>query len=182
MIERCTGARVLVQGDLLRARLEPVAVAEGGFVTNRQRLFFKAGCWMAIVTAVMHMVAHLSGTQPPANDTERQLLALFEGYKFPLPGGTARSLDDFMRGFSLVFAVHFASLGGMNLLIVRRCAGDDALMTMLTRLVLACCVTTLAVSLTHFFLIPTIFIGAVTLCFGAALVGGGASQEAPARS
>jgi hypothetical protein len=141
-------------------------------VSNRQRLCFKAGCWAALVTAAVHMLAHLSGPPPPANDTERQLVALYEGYRFSLPDGSLRSLADVMRGFSLIFSVFMAMLGGMNLLVVRRCASDGPFMALLTRLVFACCVTTLAVSLTHFFLVPTLFIAAVTICFAAALVKG----------
>ena len=35
-------------------------------MSRRQRLFFKAGCWAALLTAVMHLVGHLAGPQPPA--------------------------------------------------------------------------------------------------------------------
>jgi hypothetical protein len=138
-------------------------------MSTRQRLFFKAGCWAALVTAGVHLVGHLAGTQPPANETERQLLRLYETYRFALPGGSARSLSEFMSGFSLIFSVAMAMFGGTNLLMVRRCADDQPLMRMATVLALAFCVTVLVVSLTHFFIVPTLFIAAVTLCFAASL-------------
>jgi hypothetical protein len=138
-------------------------------MSGRQRLFFKAGCWAAFVTAVVHMVGHLSGTQPAANDTERQLIQLYETYRFALPGGGARSLSEFMSGFSLIFAAALAMFGGTNLMLVRRCAGDAALMRMATALALAFSVTLLVISLTHFFIAPTLFIAAVAVCFAAAI-------------
>jgi hypothetical protein len=138
-------------------------------MSRRQRVFFKAGCWAALLTAAVHLLGHLSGPQPPANDTERQLMQLYENYRFALPGGAARSLSEFMSGFSLVFSMAWAMFGGMNLLVVRRCADDQPLMRMLTVLGLAFCVTLLVISVTHFFIAPTLFIAAVTLCFAAAL-------------
>jgi hypothetical protein len=138
-------------------------------MSRRQRLCFKAGCWMAFVTAAVHLMGHLAGPQPAANDTERELLRLFEGYRFALPGGSLRSLADFMSGFSLVFSAALAMFGGINLLIARRCADDRPLMAMLTRLDIAFGVTLLAISLTHFFLVPTLFLLVVTILFAAAL-------------
>jgi hypothetical protein len=138
-------------------------------MSRRQRLFFKAGCWVALVTAAVHLLGHLSGPPPPANETERQLVQLYENYRFALPGGGGRTLSEFMSGFSLIFSVAMAMFGGTNLLVVRRCSDDQPLMRMLTMLALAFCATVLVVSLTHFFIVPTLFIAAVTLCFAAAL-------------
>ena len=140
-------------------------------MSGRQVWLFKAGCWAALVTAAVHLIGHLSGPPPPANDTERELFRLYESYRFALPGGATRTLADFMRGFSLLFAVFFATLGGVSLLVVRRCARDGPLMAMLMRLVLASCVTALAISLTHFFVVPTLMIAVVAVCFTAALLG-----------
>jgi hypothetical protein len=140
-------------------------------VSKRQRLWFKAGCWAAFVTAAVHLMGHLAGPQSPANETERQLIALFESYRFLLPGGSRRTLAEFMAGFSLMYSVFLAMLGGLNLLVVRRCADDAPLMAMLTRLDVACGVTAIAVSLRHFFIVPTLFVVAVTVCFAAALFG-----------
>jgi hypothetical protein len=138
-------------------------------MSKRQRLCFKAGCWAALVTALIHLAGHLAGPQPPANATERQLLQLYEGYRFVLPGGSARSLSEFMAGFSLAFSASMAMFGGLNLLLVRRCANDRPLMAMATRLAVAFGVTLLAISLTHFFIAPTICLAIVTALFAAAL-------------
>jgi hypothetical protein len=142
--------------------------AEVRTMSRRQRLFFKAGCWAALATAAVHLLGHLAGPQPPANDTERQLLQLYETYRFALPGGS-RTLAEFMSGFSLTFSLALAMFGGMNLTVVRRCADDQPLMRLLTVLALAFCVTLLVISLAHFFIVPTLFIALVTLCFAAAL-------------
>lgn len=137
-------------------------------MSRRRRLFFKAGCWTALVTAAVHLLGHLSGPQPPANDTERQLVQLFETYRFALPGG-GRTLAEFMAGFSLTFSTALAMFGGTNLLVVRRCPDDQPLMRMLTLLALAFSVTVLVISLTHFFIVPTLFLAIVALCFAASL-------------
>jgi hypothetical protein len=131
---------------------------------------FKAGCWAAFVTSAMHLIAHFAGTQPPANDTERQLLELYEGYRFAMPDGNTRTLADFMSGFSLTYSAALAMFGGTNLLVVRRYADDQPLMRTLTGMALAFCVTLLVISVTHFFIAPTLFIAAITLCFAVAMV------------
>lgn len=146
-------------------------------MSRSQRLWFKAGCWAALATAVVHLLGHLAGPPAPTNATERQLLTLFEGYRFPLPGPD-RSLAEFMAGFSLIFCVFMAMLGGLNLLVVRRAVADGALMATLTQLNVACGVTATAISLTYFFVVPTILIAVVTVCFAGALVAGRATPQA----
>jgi hypothetical protein len=139
-------------------------------VSRRQRGFFKAACWIAIATAIVHLVGYLAGPQPPKNDIERALIEQFETYRFDVPGG-GRTLKEFMSGFSLTFTVFLAMLGGLNLLVVRRCSDDEALMTMLTRLNAACATTMVVVSLSYFFIIPTLFLAAIAACFVGALLG-----------
>jgi len=118
------------------------------------------------------MIGHVSGMQPPANDTERQLLTLLQTYRFTLPGGSARTLDDFLSGFSLTFALYIATLGVIGLVVVRLAAADAKLMSGVTIAIVASCATLLAISVTHFFLIPTLFIAVVTVCFAGSLVKG----------
>jgi hypothetical protein len=143
----------------------------GGIVSRRQRLLFKTGCWVAIVTAIVHLIGYISGPQPPKNDVERVLLEQFTTYRFELPGGS-RTLADFMSGFSLMFTVFLATFGALNLLVVRRCSDDVPLMATITRLDAACAVAMVVVSLSYFFLFPTICLAAIGVCFLGALVGG----------
>ena len=140
-------------------------------MSRRQRLFFKAGCWLAIATAIVHLIGYIAGPQPAKNETERVLIEQFTTYRFDLPGGS-RTLAEFMSGFSLTFTVFLATFGALNLLVVRRCSDDVALMATITRLDAACAVTMVVVSLSYFFLIPTLCLAATGVCFIGALVGG----------
>jgi hypothetical protein len=132
---------------------------------DRQLMFFKFGCWSAAITAAVHMIGVLAGPQPPANETEQVLLDLAKSYQFPLPGGGRRSLMEFMDGFSLSFALFMATVGGIGLLVARRGADDPVLMTAITRALAGFSVVLFVISLTHFFLIPTLFIGVTALGF-----------------
>ena len=132
---------------------------------DRQLLFFKLGCWATAVTAAVHMIAVLSGPPPPTNETEQVLLDMASSYQFPLPGGGRRSLLEFMDGFSLSFSLFLATIGGVGMLVARRGVQDPVLMTAVTRALAGFSVVLLVVSLTHFFLIPTLFIAAMAVGF-----------------
>jgi len=134
---------------------------------------FKFGCWAAILTAALHLAGHLAGPQAPVNDTERQLVELATTYKFALPGGTARSLMDFVDGFSLMFALLVATIGGVGLLVAKRGHEDVALISGVARAFAVSTVALLGISLAKFFIIPTLCIAVMATCF---LV---ASIEAP---
>jgi hypothetical protein len=138
-------------------------------MNRTHRRLFIAGCWAALITAVVHLIGHLSGPQPPQNDTERELMRLITTVRFALPGGE-RTLWDFMQGFSLSFALLLAMIGGTGLAIVRRAAADVQLMWTLTAFYAAGLVTLLTISLIYFFLVTTAFIAVVTACFVAALL------------
>jgi hypothetical protein len=137
---------------------------------GRQLTLFKAGCWMAIVTAIAHLVGQLGGPQAPANDTERTLTELATNYKFALPGAQ-RSLMDFMNGFSLSFALFFALLGGTGLIVAKRGCADATLMTAFVRTYAVGLLVLLVISLTYWFIAPTAFIATTALCFITAALG-----------
>ena len=131
----------------------------------RQVVVFRIGCIAALLTAAMHMAGHLSGTQAPANDTERQLLDLMTTYQFPLPGGTARSALELQSGFSLVFALFLATMGGAGLVIQKRAPTDPVIVLAIARVFAVSAAILLVISLTHFFIIPTMCIALVAVCF-----------------
>ena len=139
-------------------------------MTDRQRLFFKAGAWLAIVTAIVHLVAHVAGPSEPANEAERAFVEQFRTLRFEVPGGS-RTMYEFMRGFSLMESVFYGMFGGLNLLIVRRARDDAPLMAAVTRLDAACAITMVIISLTYFFIVPTVLFALVAVCFVAALFG-----------
>lgn len=136
----------------------------------RQLWFFRLGCWCTVLAAVVHLAGYLSGPHVPANETEQQLIDLASSYQFELPGGGRRSLMEFMNGFSLSFSLLLATMAGMGFIMLRR-GGDDAVMMLAAaRAAAACSFVLLAISLTHWFFVPTIFIAAMAICFvGAAL-------------
>jgi hypothetical protein len=140
-------------------------------VPRRQLLVFKIGCLAALLAALVHLAGYLSGPQPPANDTERELMRLATTYRFPLPGGTSRALMDLLDGFSLMFAVFLALTGGIGYIVQKRGRHDGVLMTALARALAAGYTVLLVISLMQFFIIPTIFIALVTVCFAIASVG-----------
>jgi hypothetical protein len=146
-------------------------------VSPRQRFFYRTGCWAAIVTAVIHLVGHLSGPQPPANETERALIEQVMTYRFAVPGGQ-RTLWEFMTGFSLSFSACLAMFGGLNLAIVRRSSGDTVLMRTLTVLNALFAVVMVVVSVRYFFIAPTVCLAVVALGFALALDGRDAVRSA----
>lgn len=137
---------------------------------NRQMTMFKIGCYLAFLSAAAHMLGHISGPQPPTNDAERQLLDLATNYKYAMPAGSPRSLMDFMNGFSLIFAVALALSGGLGLIVARRGREDGLLMASVARALAAAYVVFLAISLNYFFIVPTICLAAVMVCFAMASV------------
>jgi hypothetical protein len=137
---------------------------------------FTFGCWTTIGTAVLHLAGHLAGPQAPANDTERQLIELATTYRSVLPGGTDRSLMDFVDGFSLMLPVLLVAIGGAGIAVQKRGRHDGALMLAVARIFAITSVVLLGLSILKFFIVPTMCFAAMATCF---LV---ASVEAPAGS
>ena len=136
----------------------------------RQVWIFKFACWVAFLTAAMHMVAHVIGPPPPANATEKQILDLITNYYFPMPGGSERSIMDFQAGFSLMFSTMVATFGAVGLMVVKRGTEDPVLVRSVARAFALSSAVLLAISLTHFFIIPSLFIALMTVSFAVASV------------
>lgn len=135
-----------------------------------QRTAFKVGCYLAFFTAALHMVGQVAGGLEPADQTQRDVLELAANHKFLFPGGVMRSLMDLQDGFSLVFAVLTALSGGMGLIVARRAIGDPLLMTATARAMAGAYLVLLAISLTHFFIVPTMCFLAIAAAFSLAAV------------
>jgi hypothetical protein len=132
---------------------------------RRQLTIFTIGYWVAILTALFHMVGHVSGPAPAANDTERQLLDLATDYRMLMPGGSERSLMDVLSGFSLSFAVLVGLIGGLGLIVQKRGRNDGPLMLAVSRAIAAAGVVLVVISLTHWFIIPSLMLALMTFCF-----------------
>jgi hypothetical protein len=124
------------------------------------RRLFKAGTVALLVLGLVHSLS-LIRERVPANDTERQLLGLMSDYKFNLMG-SARSMSDMLRGFSVSFMLGALGFALFDLLLWSERPG------LLKRAALANVIwlgAMTAVSLRYFFVIPTSFLAATLLIF-----------------
>lgn len=136
--------------------------------------FFLAGCVVLLLMAVAHFAASFQ-QPPPRDETERQLLELITAYRMDLEG-TPRSMMEIFKGFSHFFEV--ASFG-MALTGLMLAIGSVRDARVLRRVSIAYVVTLgfgLVISLTHWFIVPTLFLGAAMVLFAvsAAIEGRGA--------
>jgi hypothetical protein len=139
-------------------------------VPRRQLTIFTIGCWVAIITAAVHMAAHVSGPAEPANDTERRLMELATTHRMSMPGGSERSLMDFMDGFSLAFSVLLVLVGGVGLIVRQRCHKDGAAMMAVSRALAGGGLALVVISLSYWFIVPSMFLALMTFCFAFAAV------------
>ncbi len=124
------------------------------------RRLFTAGAVVLIILGLVHSLS-LFEKPVPANDTERQLLDLMSNYKFNLMG-SIRSMDDFLRGFSVAFLVGAITMGALDLALSRERAGLLKRVALINAVWLA---VMTAVSLRYFFAAPTSFLVAALLIF-----------------
>ncbi len=127
------------------------------------RRLFKTGAWVLILLGLAHSLS-LFQKPLPANDIEKQLLDLMDGYKFNLLG-SLRSMADLLQGFSASFAVAALCLGVLALLLSRERAGLLKRVALVDTIWLG---VMTAVSLRYFFIIPTSFLVAALLIFALA--------------
>ncbi len=114
------------------------------------RRLFTSGAVALMVLGVLHSLSLLE-KQVPANDTERQLLGLMTNYRFNILG-SMRSMDNFLRGFSISFMVSMLGLGALDLTLRRESAGLLKRVALVNIIWLA---VMTAVSLRYFFIFPT---------------------------
>jgi hypothetical protein len=127
------------------------------------RRLFTIGAVVLLLLALVHSLS-LFGKPAPANDTERQLLDLMSNYKFNVMG-SMRSMDNFLRGFSISFMLGVLALGAIDLALCRERAGLLKRVALINTLWLAAMI---AVSLRYFFIFPTSFLATALLIFAAA--------------
>lgn len=124
---------------------------------------FKAGAAVLILLGLLHSLS-LFEKPLPANDTERQLLDLVTNYKFNLMG-SARSMDDLMRGFSISFMVAALGFGILDFILSGERAGLLKRVALINAIWLA---VMTAVSLRYFFAAPTASLAVALLIFALA--------------
>ena len=127
------------------------------------RRFFITGAALLILLGLIHSLS-LLGTPVPKNDTERQLLDLMSHYKFNVMG-SMRSMDNFMRGFSISFMLGVLCVGAVDLVLSREPSGLLKRVALIHVIWLAAMT---AVGLRYFFVAPTSFLAAALLIFALA--------------
>lgn len=123
-------------------------------MSRGQRLPFQVATWTLFATALAHLAGHLAGPQPPVNDTERTLVNLMTTYRYEIMGWQ-RTLDDFMKGFSLTYTVFMATMTGLGLVALRKM--DAAGLRAFALVAAASTLVMLLLCIRYFVLPPTIF-------------------------
>jgi hypothetical protein len=127
------------------------------------RRFFRTGAVVLLVSWLVHSLSFFV-KQTPANDTETQLLGMMTNYKFNLMGST-RSMDELMRGFSIVFMLAALVTGTLGLTL----SGERVAMLKKVALIYTIWLAAMtAVSLRYFFVIPISFLATALLLFALA--------------
>ncbi len=127
-----------------------------------RRLFTTGAIWLLLL-ALVHSLSLF--TRPvPANDTERQLQDLMANYRLNVMG-SMRSMDNFLRGFSISFMLAALVIGVVDLVLNRERAELLKRVALVNALWLA---VMMAVSLRYFFVIPTSFLTVALLIFALA--------------
>jgi hypothetical protein len=127
-----------------------------------RRLFTAGAVWLVLL-GLVHGLS-LFAKPVPANDTERQLLDLMVNYKLNVTG-SMRSMDNFLRGFSISFMLGALVMGALNLALCREGAGLLKRVALINTIWLAAMIV---VSLRYFFVVPTSFLAVALLIFAAA--------------
>jgi len=129
------------------------------------RRVFIAGAVMLIVIAAVHSIS-LFQKPMVRNDSEKQLMELMTTYRFTVMG-SLRTMNDFLRGFSISFALASLGFGVLDFTLRRERAAllkRAALVNVIWLAVMT------GVSWHYFFAAPTSFLAAAMLIFVLACV------------
>ncbi len=140
-------------------------------MTRTQRVFFRTGAIVSLLTSGVHLVGHFSEPQVPPDERGRLLLDLVRSYRMDMMG-SERTMWDLMSGFSLAFSLFLFVLGFFGLVLLRRLPNDAATLRLVTAVSAIASGGLLAISVTYWFLAPTVCLAVATLGYAGALVGG----------
>jgi uncharacterized membrane protein len=124
-----------------------------------KRLFTAGAVWLVLL-GLVHALS-LFAKQIPANETERQLLDLMSNYKFNVMG-SMRSMNNFLRGFSIAFMLGALVMGTLDLAL---CRERTALLKRVAAINTVWLAAMTAVSLRYFFIVPISFLAVALLIF-----------------
>ncbi len=124
------------------------------------RGLFTTGAVLLLLLALVHSLSFFE-KPVPANETERQLFDLMSHYKFNVMG-SMRSMDNFLRGFSISFMLGVLCLGAVDLTLCRERTGLLERVALINAIYLAAMT---AVGLRYFFIFPNSFLAVALLIF-----------------
>ena len=146
---------------------------------RRQLWLFKFGCWVACGVAVLQVAGLLVSPLPAPAGGDAEGLRAAAAFRVVFPDGTERPLGDLFVGFSLVYALFAATIGGVGLAADPLGRNDARLMAVIARVQALACLILLLISLTHFFLVPTLLVAVMLVCFTLAAVRAPAEEKSP---
>ena len=124
------------------------------------RRLFSAGAVMLIVIAAVHSISLFQ--QPMVrNDSEKQLMELMTTYRFTVMG-SMRTMNDFLHGFSISFALASLGFGVLDFTLRRERAALLKRVALVNVIWLA---VMTGVAWRYFFAAPTSFLAATMLIF-----------------
>ena len=129
------------------------------------RRLFIAGAVMLIVIAAVHSIS-LFQKPMVRNDSEKQLMELMTTYRFTVMG-SVRTMNDFLRGFSISFGLASLGFGVLDFTLRRERAALLKRVALVNFIWLA---VMTGVSWHYFFAAPTSFLAATMLIFVLACV------------
>jgi hypothetical protein len=125
----------------------------------RSYQLFRIGALVLALAGVAHLFGFLgSRGAKPVNGTEFQLNELLYGFKINMMG-TMRTQGDIFDGMSLAFTVFMLTLAALGFTV--RVERKTAIV------IAASLAVMLGISLTYWFIMPTMFLGTALVCFGA---------------
>ena len=124
------------------------------------RRLFIAGAVMLIVIAAVHSIS-LFQKPMVRNDSEKQLMELMTTYRFTVMG-SVRTMNDFLRGFSISFGLASLGFGVLDFTLRRERAALLKRVALVNVIWLA---VMTGVSWHYFFAAPTSFLAATMLIF-----------------
>src|SRR5262249_9123220 len=125
------------------------------------RRVFKLGAGLLVLTGLVHSLSFFA-ERAPANDTEKQLQLLMDGYRMNLLG-SMRTTSEVMRGFSIAFMLGILAFGVLDFLL----SGERGALLKRVALVNAVWLAAMiAVPVPCFFMLPTTFLIGLFRPFG----------------
>jgi len=131
-------------------------------------VFYKIGCYVLILTCLLHLVGHFQEAIP-ADATEKQMLDLMTNYQVAVGSGTVTMMGIY-KGFSLTFAMLFLWTGTVSLFLVKQLGNNVPLIRKIAIINTGALLILTGISLYYFFFIPTTCIVLALIFFVLAVI------------